>query len=137
MQEAGSNTRTATPAKWRDRPESRAQLSPMLNLADIEMSVTLWLVPPIALILAAAIFAYVRRLTDNIAAVTAFKSRGFRLFDTILFNDKEAVIAGQNIWSTYILFYECPRHPIEVVPNDRLKFQRIAKVPMRLESPKA
>lgn len=109
----------------------------MLNLADIEMSVTLWLVPPIALILAAAIFAYVRRLTDNIAAVTAFKSRGFRLFDTILFNDKEAVIAGQNIWSTYILFYECPRHPIEVVPNDRLKFQRIAKVPMRLESPKA
>ena len=105
----------------------------MPNLADLESSLALWLAPPIALVLAAAIFQYVRRLTDNIAAASAFRSRGFRLFDTILYNGVEAVIVGQNVWSTYLGIHECPQHRYEVVPNDRLKFQTFAKVPRRLE----
>ena len=106
----------------------------MLGFADLELSVAYYLAPPIALVLAAVIFQYVRRLTENMAAASAFRSRGFQLFDTILFNEKEAVIVGQNVWSTYLMTSTCPRHVFEVVPNDRLKFQKIAKVPAKLPS---
>lgn len=102
------------------------------NLSELETSVALWLAPPVALIIAAALAAYIWRLTENIAAGRTFRSRGFKLFDTVLLNGKEAVIVGQDLWSTYFEIRECPRHTYEVIPNTRLAFQSIAKVPRRL-----
>ena len=95
------------------------------TLQEYEMSVALWLTPPIALILSMVFGQYMWRLIQCMAGARTFRSRGFALFDKLIVDDEEVIFVGQDLWSTYFETCKCPNHRYRTVPNDRLRFLKI------------
>ena len=97
------------------------------NLSQWELSVAQLIAPPVAVVIAAILFVYVRQLITCIAGASRFRSRGFRMFEYLEINDEPAVMVGQDIWSTNFLVGRLPSLKFLSVPNDRLKFLNIKR----------